>query len=97
MRNFWDILNEILFLYLEFEVNIDSETLSMRRNFEVGSMTKKEIEETTKYCKVIVEFIIFIFFNDASCNPLLRCDIFVSEFGISLYWTFYIPTSQFHF
>ena len=64
---------------------IDSETPSMRRNFEVGSMTKKEIEETTKYCKVIVEFIIFIFFNDASCNPLLRCDIFVSEFGISLY------------
>ena len=33
-RNFRDVLNEILFLYLEFEKNINSKTRSMRGNSE---------------------------------------------------------------
>ena len=33
-RNFQDVLNEILFLYLEFEKNINSKTRSMRGNSE---------------------------------------------------------------
>ena len=78
-----------------------SEACSMIVYFHIWSLTWMNIwtiEETTKYCKWnwgLCYYHFYYLFIDALWDPALRCDGFVCEFSIFLYWPFHTYSSQF--
>ena len=88
------MLAKILFLYLEFEINIDSETRPIKGNSEARLMTKNKLRKLQSIAKLLGNL---LFFYEASCDPALCYDVFLSEFRLSLFERFICPPASFVF
>ena len=79
--DFRDVLDESLFLYLDFDMN---KYLKNWGNYKVLRM---------KLGDLLLLLLLFIYWR--LWDPVLRCDDFIRKFGFFLYWPFHTYSNQF--